>query len=66
VHYSAAQAADLIWDIPFAAISRQHSGMIVASADQGEVARYSGSVYTGARLAARLASQPPGTRSRLP
>ena len=66
VHYSAAQAAGLVRDIPFAAISRQHSGMIVASADQGEVARYSGSVYTGAGLAARLASQSPGTRSRFP
>lgn len=64
-HYSAAQAADLIRDIPFAAVSRQHSGMIVASADWDQVARYSGSVYTGADLASRLASQPPRSRSRL-
>jgi hypothetical protein len=54
-HYSAAQAAELIRDIPFAAVSRQHSGMIVASADRDQIARYSGSVYTGAGLAARLA-----------
>jgi hypothetical protein len=64
-HYTAAQAADLIRNIPFAAISKQHSGMIVASADQDEVAPYSASVFTGAGLAARLESQPPGTRSRL-
>jgi hypothetical protein len=53
-HYSAAQAAELIEDIPFAAVSKQHSGMIVASADRDQVARYSGTVYTGAGLAARL------------
>jgi hypothetical protein len=56
VHYSAVPAADPIRDIPFAAVGRQHSGVIVASADRDQVARYSGSVYTGAGFAARLAS----------
>lgn len=69
VHYSAAQAVGLIRDIPFAAISRQHSGMIVASADQGEVARYSGSVYTGAgarREGSRHSHRGPGPGSPNP